>query len=100
MNINQILKNEPGCSRYGAQMGRRDQRGDPDRAYKFHLQRLRLYDGAYDAGGAYFGGPATVYCAFVDDEEDGHVRMFLRAPSRKAAKFAVNEEYPNARFYR
>lgn len=100
MHINQLLKNEKGYSARGAQMGRRDQRGDPDRAYRFKVQRIRFVDYDYDTGGAYWGGGMPLWCAWCDDEEDGHVRMFIRSYDREGAKNSARHEYPNAKFYR
>ena len=102
MNINQYLKEHPRFCTYGAPMGDRDWRGDPDGVYKFHLQRLRFVDGDYALDGTYWGAPANVYCAWDDDPEgqDEQVRMFVRADSRSEAKRLVLVDYPNARFYR
>ena len=97
MNINQMLKNEGGSSKYGAQMGRRDWRGDPEAHLKFHLQRLRFVDYCYDVGGAYWGMPANLYCAW---DEEAEVRMFVRAKDYAEAKRLTLEAYPKARFFR
>lgn len=102
-DINKILAKEIGYSKRGAQMGRRDDVGDPDRVYKFHLQRVRFVDGDYDTGGAYWGGGLGVpplFCAWCEDEEDGLVRTFLRANNRTDAKTKVLGIYPNATFYK
>lgn len=100
MNINERLRKDVACSKHGQAWGRRSWRGDPERAYKFHLQHVKFEDGCYDLGGAYWGSPANLYCAWVDDPEDGEVRMFVRAASHEKAKRLVREAYPNARFYR
>lgn len=105
MNINQWLKEHPRSSKYGAPMGNTDWRGDPDYAYKFHLQRLQMQDGCYTLDGTYWGGPANLYCAFCPSHDtpegmEDDVRMFLRAGSREAAKQIVLDEYPNAKFFR
>ena len=102
-NINKILAEEISCSKYGAQMGRRDDTGDPDRAYKFHLQRVRFVEGDYDAGGAYWGGGLGVpplFCAWCEDEKGGRVRTFIRAKHSAEAKNKVLKIYPNATFYK
>ena len=80
-------------------MGRSDWRGDPDYPIKFHLQKVRFIDGCYDQGGAYWGGPANLFCAWGEDEGE-QVRMFVRASSREQAKAVVREYYVNARFFR
>lgn len=100
MDINKLLQESPAYSARGANMGRPDYRGDPDRSYKFFMQRIRMHDYAYDAGGAYWGGPSNLYCAWVKDEEDGDVRVFVRAGSRNEAKTKVRGDYPNSAFYR
>lgn len=100
MNINQWLRDNPRSCRYGAPMGMSPERGDPDRAYKFHLQRLRMVDGAYTLDGTYWGGPADLWCARCIDEEDGEVFMFVRAGSRDKAKAGILDEYTNARFFK
>lgn len=81
---------------YGAPMGRYDRGGDPgdDRLY---LRRLPLDSGGYDRGGAYWGHGASMYAAF--DSKGGFAR-YLRADSRKAAKAAILEDYPDALFWR
>ncbi len=45
------LKLEKACSQYGAQMGRRNELGDPDAAVTLILEKLRFEDGDYDEGG-------------------------------------------------
>lgn len=99
---------------------------------RFHLRRVRLDSGGYDAGGAYWGHGGELYEAFTDDGAEfmivriwpddqaaafkarggvqigqpGYDEFARRFPrwwangSREAAKDAVSEEYPNARFYR
>jgi len=83
--------------RYGAPMGRSYVMND-DNA-KVHLFRVKMVDGDYDDGGAYWGGYPSepLFCA-RDDE--GDVLQFLRAPNREAAKADLQEQYPNMRFYR
>ena len=98
ININQRLKEDKAYSIRGARMGRPDWRGDPDRAYVFTLQRVNLEDYDYDQGGAYWGGGEPLWCAWANDEEDGEVRIFIRATNKKMAMMEVHEEYPNATF--
>lgn len=93
MNINTIL-NRPenkACSKYGAQMGRRNQsQGEPER---LHLQRVRFVDGDYDTGGAYWGGYPSppLWCAYSPDDTKNiePVRIFVRACNREEAKAKV-----------
>jgi hypothetical protein len=103
MDINKWLKNHPVYRKYGAPLGDRGEQGDPDRSYKFYLQRIRMVGGDYDPAGTYWGGGRStppLYGFMVDDDEDGLVRGFVRATSRDGAKSVIHEEYPNARFYR
>lgn len=88
MDINRILAlpENRGCSRYGASSGRLPSlKGTPER---LHLQRLRFVDQAYDVGGAYWGTPANVWCAFSPDTttNEAPIRVFVRANSRAVAK--------------
>jgi hypothetical protein len=82
----------------GTQMGR------PDRlplvtagaCLKLRLQRLPFVDGCYDRWGAYWGAPATVWCAWSGED----VRVFVRADSREIAKAKVKTLVPAAKFFR
>ena len=76
----------------GAPMGRQD---DPIAGgTKVRLQRVPFEDDCYDKGGAYWGMPANLYCAW---DEDGNA-VYLRAPNRDAAKAAP--KLKGLRFYR
>ncbi len=100
----------------GSQMGRRSIL-PPDRltiAPKLRLVRLPFVDGAYDRWGAYWGGPATVWCAYGETlgvwvsnwdasnvTDDPHqLQVFVRGNTRAEAKRKVAESIPNASFYR
>lgn len=100
-------------SRYGAPMGRRGCNGDPDQAWKFCLRRIRLDDGGYDPGGAYWGIGESLYWAGAEPAEPmfpGETvksvsdleppELFFRASDRERAKAHVRDLYPNATFYR
>lgn len=92
--INEILARPAykGCGPRGADMGRRNQRqGHPER---LHLQRVRFYDGCYDAGGAYWGAPADLWCAFSPDDTTNEepIMVFVRARNRTEAKAKVDDE--------
>lgn len=80
-DINKILAlpANKGCSIYGAQMGRKNDGGEPGRLY---LQQVRLCNGGYDTGGAYWGHGNRLYCAF----NDYGAMFFVRAKNRKEAK--------------
>lgn len=96
-------------SKYGAPMGRAEVKCDPEECKnlgKFELGIVRLNQGGYDAGGAYWGTGTTLYRAraFVDytGREGGceMAEMFFRAHSRDEAKQLVRRTYPNAKFFR
>lgn len=94
-------------SPFGAPMGRRAYLpSDPNQPLKLSLRQLRWVDGDYDEGGAYWGGPgpgrawSAIYRAVGYDSEGLLTELFTRAASRDAAKSAVREHLPNARFYR
>jgi hypothetical protein len=78
-------------SKYGAPMGRHTEVING----KAHLQKVPFYDGCYDKGGAYWGGPADLWCAW---NETG--TRYVRAPNRDAAKQAIIKANPEVRFYR
>ena len=111
MNRKQLANTlTPHCSgAYGAPMGRPtvagfwSMKGDwievtatPD-ARPFHLVRLPLDSGGYDAGGAYWGHGEPLY-GYVGPTTD--IRGYVRGKNREAAKAAVRELHPHARFYR
>lgn len=81
-NINKILATTAfnACNSRGSNMGRRNYVG---KAAKLYVQRVRFCDGCYDVGGAYWGLPADLWCAFTEDLE---TMVFVRADSRKDAK--------------
>jgi hypothetical protein len=90
----------------GAQMGRSyDLPDNPLACVKLRMERLRFVDGCYDTGGAYWGMPANLYCAW-SDLPDGpiagadRVRVFVRGDTRAAAKVAIWKSLPNATFYK
>lgn len=67
-------------SKYGAPMGRRSFAVSG----KVHLQHVKMYDGDYDKGGAYWGGGRGVkplWCAWNDEGA-----QYLRAANRDEAK--------------
>lgn len=86
-------RNEWICT--GSAMGRRDTLPASTHP-KLKLRRLPFVDQCYDRWGAYWGGPANVWCAW-DDEG---TRLFRRADSRAEAKAKIISEWPHARFYR
>lgn len=89
---------EKGCTKYGAQMGRRN-RTDQYESEPLRLYRLQWVDGDYDEGGAYWGnsGGTSIYRAV---DKTGATEIFARASNREEAKELVREELPNAIFLR
>lgn len=93
------FRNEAGervCT--GSMMGRRDVLPDNRKAaIKLHLRHVPFVDGCYDQGGAYWGGPDNLWCAWADG-----VVIYVRDPDwdREAVKAEIREVLPNARFYR
>lgn len=85
-------------SKYGADMGRREQHADNKaEPIKLRLARVPLDAGGYDSGGAYWGVGQPLYCAW---DEETELQIFFRASNREAAKRVARETYPNARLYR
>jgi hypothetical protein len=90
---------ENGCSRYGAQMGRRNEVPDDYAGEKLRMLRLPFVDGCYDRWGAYWGSPANVWCAWGESATE-RVRIFVRGNDRAAACREVLKALPSARFAR
>lgn len=89
-----------GDRKRGASLGRATVLGSPshrDNRILFHLRRVRLDQGGYDPGGAYWGIGSPLFEAWDDG---GEAYMTFRTGDREAAKEAVRGTYPNARFYR
>lgn len=90
-------------SRYGAPMGRQNiTDADPELPITLHLWTMKLVDGDYDVGGAYWGcgfNGEFLCVAFAKQEGVIVVRIVLRAKNRKDAKAQVRETYPHAKFY-
>ena len=93
-NINRRLSN--ACNEYGSNMGRHEYK--PYTLTKCYIQQVHLTEG-YDTGGAYWGSPSNLWCAYSTD--DAAVEIFVRAPSRRYAKAIFETRYPNLlRFFR
>lgn len=91
--------------KYGAPMGRRNLFHYPyDRPLKFSLATVRLNQGGYDSGGAYWGNSnKRLYRAYaLLETEDGieETDYFFRAASRAEAKDHVRSIYKKATFFR
>lgn len=95
-----VLTLPNGSSRYGAQMGRRNEVPESYAGEKLRLTRLPFVDGVYDRWGAYWGGLATVWCAWGETTEGEDVRVFVRADCRAMAKLRTREVIPGTvRFF-
>ena len=82
--------------RYGAPLGRVSRFNLDTDAGRIYLRRVPLNSGGYDTGGAYWGLGAPLFAAM----DDSGMVYFLRARNRDAAKAAVLDVAPDARFYR
>jgi hypothetical protein len=72
----------PVSNKFGAPMGR-PQDDVEDFVGPIYLQKVAMFDGDYDEGGAYWGGGGTpLYCAW---DNEGHV-IYIRAKDSFAAK--------------
>jgi hypothetical protein len=90
------MKLEKVSGKLGAPMGRTKPHHLQDDGLRVHLCRVRLDNGGYDQGGAYWGLGQLLYHAYTDTETG----TFFRARSRDAAKAIVRETIPSAKFYR
>jgi hypothetical protein len=92
---------------YGAPMGRRSDHLDgliiEDTDSRFTLRRVRLDNGGYDSGGAYWGLGQPLYWWSVEITEGDscdECSGFMRASNRNAAKASIVALHPKARFFR
>ena len=84
---------------YGASMGRAENRPPAETPVKFYLQRVRLNQGGYDSGGAYWGIGQPLYHAWGEGFNEDY-DLFLRADSRENAKERLRAKYPLVTFAR
>lgn len=99
-----------GCSERGADMGRANVLPpEKDAPIQLRMERLRFIDQCYDSGGAYWGLPANLYCAYKwtgypKDQNvttlDFDALIFVRAESRLIAKAKVINILSQATFFR
>lgn len=69
----------------------------------FTLQQVRLDNGGYDQGGAYWGHHQRLYwwsVTITEGDATDECSGYFRAPSRTAAKSHILELHPLARFFR
>ncbi|MBS1722489.1 MAG: hypothetical protein JSS66_05720 [Armatimonadetes bacterium] len=94
-NINQIFATTEAmnCSR-GAPMGRSTDKEGIE--HPLYLQRVTFVDYCYDRGGAYWGLPQNLWCAF---NEEG-TRLFTRASTRHEAAENLRANHDGITFKR
>lgn len=85
------------ASKYGAPMGRYSDTLSNFEERKVHLRRVPLIDDCYDQGGAYWGMPSNLWCAWSEETDSEYVVTYFRADSRKDAKSQLPE---TCKFYR
>ncbi len=91
LDANKLLENFD-CSR-GAPMGRQSILINLES--KVQAFKVRIYDGCYDMGGAYWGMGVPLYAAIGDD-----FQAFTRSNSRKEAVKDFASRFPNLKFYK
>lgn len=95
-DINVILEKLDVSSKYGAPMGRRNQvDGTADNL--LYIQKVEAEDGDYDRGGAYWGTPTDLWCAFTNPEtttDEYPIMVFVRADNQDDAKRQVVDLLP------
>lgn len=93
-------KNERVCT--GSQMGRTDTMHPGNETEPLRLQRVPFTGTCYDRGGAYWGAPENLWCAWGDEiGDDGEqVEVWVRANSRAQAKAEILARFPDAKFIR
>lgn len=72
----------------GSMMGRRTIVPDDYKGEKLNLRRVPFVDGDYDSGGAYWGAPENLWCAWGETETE-QMQVFVRAKDRQDAKAQV-----------
>jgi hypothetical protein len=83
-------------SKFGAPMGRGSAHSTEAQSPKLRMARVRLDNGGYDNGGAYWGHGEPLYHV---ESENGEIDYFVRGYDRERAKREVRAKYPTARFY-
>lgn len=83
-----FIEGERRC--IGACMGRPNIVPPDYNGERLSLRRVPFVDGGYDQGGAYWGTPADLWCAWGETETE-QMEIFVRANDRDAAKLAVRK---------
>lgn len=109
------MKLPKAYNQYGASMGRSEVSASKEFEGKVSLQRIRINQGGYDSGGAYWGIGEPLYCACGEStnkkpkiapngdtvgEQYDDFEHYFRAADREEAKQWVRDRYPKAKFYR
>jgi hypothetical protein len=94
-NINKRLASVKAYNERGSNMGRPNYK--PYMHCKCYLQQVNIGQG-YDPGGAYWGLPNDLWCAFTIG--DDCVEVFVRANNREKAKEKLLQEYAQIGFIR
>ena len=87
---------EPVFAKYGAPLGRPDY--CLDETATVTVFKVRMVDGDYDDGGAYWGGGKGTLPLYCAEDVNGDVRLFTRAPSLKDARNHLRECHPDLTF--
>lgn len=82
-------------ARHGAPMGRPSTFPKTE-TKRFYLSRVRINQGGYDSGGAYWGIGQPLFQACA---ADGDACFYFRVSDRSAAKNHILEQYPQATFF-
>jgi hypothetical protein len=78
----------------GARMGRSNMLPEnPEAPVRLSLAHVPFYDGVYDKGGAYWGSPANLWCAW-----NKTTQVFTRARGREEAIRLIRDLVPGAVF--
>lgn len=79
-------------TRRGAPMARPDVHASFLPEKRVRLNKLRIDDGGYDNGGAYWGLGEPLYCAYYFEDDDQFV-LYFRAKNRTAAREYLQEYF-------
>ncbi len=77
-------------------MGRISHKPPADKPVKLRMQKLRMVDGDYDEGGAYWGGIRGTHMYWATNEE---VDLYVRAKDRAEAKALLRLDFPLLKFF-
>lgn len=81
----------------GARMGRANVIPEDYAGEKLSLRRVPFQNGGYDPGGAYWGTPADLWCAWGETESE-QLEIYVRASDRELAKLEIRKNLRTATF--